>query len=65
MKAATAQYDDGKTAICFMGHGTEAESNAIYAKMQTVMSDVAGAEADHQQFGFSDVVLVAGVVQVR
>ncbi|MCI9391515.1 MAG: sirohydrochlorin cobaltochelatase [Oscillospiraceae bacterium] len=39
MKAATAQYDDGKTAICFMGHGTEAESNAIYAKMQTVMSD--------------------------
>lgn len=24
---ATAQYDDGDTAICFMGHGTEAESN--------------------------------------
>ena len=24
---ATAQYDDGETAICFMGHGTEAESN--------------------------------------
>ncbi|MFR6378862.1 MAG: sirohydrochlorin cobaltochelatase [Evtepia sp.] len=31
---ATASYDDGKTAICFMGHGTEAESNAVYAKMQ-------------------------------
>lgn len=39
MKDATVQYDDGKTAICFMGHGTEAESNAIYTKMQTVMSD--------------------------
>ena len=35
---ATAQYDDGKTAICFMGHGTEAESNAVYAKMQTVLT---------------------------
>ena len=39
MVDATAQYDDGKTAICFMGHGTEAESNAIYAKMQTVLTD--------------------------
>ena len=39
MVDATAQYDDGKTAICFMGHGTEAESNAIYAKMQKVLTD--------------------------
>ena len=39
MVDATAQYDDGKTAICFMGHGTEAESNAVYAKMQTVLTD--------------------------
>lgn len=31
---ATAEYDDGKTAICFMGHGTTAESNQVYAKMQ-------------------------------
>ena len=30
----TAAYDDGKTAICFMGHGTEADSNSVYAKMQ-------------------------------
>lgn len=30
----TASYDDGETAICFMGHGTEADSNAIYGKMQ-------------------------------
>lgn len=31
---ATKEYDDGKTAICFMGHGTEADSNEVYAKMQ-------------------------------
>ena len=31
--AKTASYDDGKTAICFMGHGTEAPSNKTYAKM--------------------------------
>ncbi len=36
---ATAKYDDGKTAICFMGHGTEAESNAVYAKMQQKLKD--------------------------
>lgn len=36
---ATAQYDDGETAICFMGHGTEAESNAVYARLQQVLSD--------------------------
>lgn len=35
---ATAEYDDGETAICFMGHGTEAESNQIYAKMQEVLT---------------------------
>lgn len=36
---ATAEYDDGETAICFMGHGTEAESNQIYEKMQQVLTD--------------------------
>lgn len=35
----TRDYDDGETAIVFMGHGTEAESNAIYGKMQGVMKD--------------------------
>ncbi len=30
----TAEYDDGETAICFMGHGTEAESNGVYARLQ-------------------------------
>ena len=34
----TKEYDDGKTAICFMGHGTEAESNAVYQKMQDLFS---------------------------
>lgn len=31
---ATKEYDDGETAIVFMGHGTEAESNQVYAAMQ-------------------------------
>lgn len=37
---ATESYDDGKTAVCFMGHGTEADSNAIYSKMQKVFEDM-------------------------
>ncbi len=36
---ATAEYDDGETAICFMGHGTEADSNQVYARMQEVLTD--------------------------
>lgn len=36
---STASYDDGKTAICFMGHGTEAESNQVYAKMQKLLTE--------------------------
>ena len=32
--AATAEYDDGKTLIAFMGHGTEHAANATYAKLQ-------------------------------
>jgi sirohydrochlorin cobaltochelatase len=35
---ATSEYDDGQTAICFMGHGTEAESNAVYAQMQEMIT---------------------------
>lgn len=34
----TAEYDDGKTAICFMGHGTEAASNEVYQKMQDLLT---------------------------
>ena len=39
----TKEYDDGQTAIVFMGHGTEHEANAVYAKMQGVLADK-GAE---------------------
>ena len=35
----TASYDDGETAICFMGHGTEAASNEIYAKLQEKLTE--------------------------
>ncbi len=34
----TAEYDDGETAICFMGHGTEADSNEVYQKMQDLLT---------------------------
>ena len=37
---ATKEYDDGETAICFMGHGTEADSNSVYQKMQDVLSSM-------------------------
>ena len=36
---ATKDFDDGETAICLMGHGTEHESNAVYAEMQKVFTD--------------------------
>lgn len=42
MKAVTdetAKYDDGETAICFMGHGTEADSNEVYGKMQALLTE--------------------------
>ncbi len=35
----TADYIDGKTAVVFMGHGTEADSNEIYAQMQGVFEE--------------------------
>ncbi len=35
---ATADLVDDDTAIVFMGHGTEAESNAVYAKMQDMLT---------------------------
>ncbi len=36
---ATKEYDDGETAIIFMGHGTEADSNEVYTKLQTMIAD--------------------------
>ena len=36
-------YDDGKTALCLMGHGTDAASNQVYQKMQDRM--IAGGYA--------------------
>lgn len=35
----TASYDDGETAICFMGHGTEAQSNEVYGKLQSKLAE--------------------------
>jgi len=39
VKATEGLTKDGKTAVCYMGHGTEAASNGIYAKMQKVLAD--------------------------
>lgn len=38
IKTSMERYEDGDTAICLMGHGTEAESNAIYATMQGIFN---------------------------
>ncbi|MCR4891251.1 MAG: sirohydrochlorin cobaltochelatase [Lachnospiraceae bacterium] len=42
----TKDYDDGETAMIFMGHGTEAASNGIYTRMQSFL-DKAGYENDY------------------
>lgn len=39
----TKEYDDGETAIVYMGHGTEHEYNTIYARMQEIFDEM-GAE---------------------
>ncbi len=36
---STKSNDDGSTAICFMGHGTEADSNSVYSRLQNVLID--------------------------
>ena len=40
IKASMERYEDDDTAICLMGHGTEAESNSIYATMQDVFNNL-------------------------
>lgn len=35
----TKEYDDGDTAIVYMGHGTEAESNQVYGTMQEKLKE--------------------------
>lgn len=37
--AETRQYDDGKTAVCFMGHGTESKANQGYERLQKRLKD--------------------------
>lgn len=39
MTAWTAEYDDGETAICFMGHGTDAGANAVYQKLENLLHE--------------------------
>lgn len=37
--ADTKELDDGKTAIIYMGHGTTADSNTVYATMQDKLTE--------------------------
>lgn len=41
---ASTVYEDGSTALVFMGHGTEAAANSIYDKMQSVLSSKGKAD---------------------
>ena len=45
---ATAEYNSEDTAVVFMGHGTEHESNAVYTKLQENFSE---AEAHNYFIG--------------
>lgn len=36
---ASSEYDDRKTALVFMGHGTDAASNRVYTEMQKTLSE--------------------------
>lgn len=35
---ASDQYDDGRTAVVFMGHGTSASANDVYVRIQEALS---------------------------
>lgn len=35
----TAEYDDGKTAVCFMGHGSAAREESVYEKLRFCLSE--------------------------
>ena len=39
MKESTSEYNKEGTAVCFMGHGTEASSNEVYSHIQQVFKD--------------------------
>jgi len=36
---ASEEYDNNKTAICFIGHGTKAASNEVYVRLQNVLNE--------------------------
>ncbi len=68
---ATAQYDDGKTAICFMGHGTEADSNHVYTDMQAKLTEkgyanyyVGTVEAEPSVYDVLEAVKAGGYTKV-
>ncbi len=62
---------DGKTAVCWMGHGTEAASNGVYARMQKWFDDagldnyfVGTVEAEPTAHDLAKLVKEAGYEKV-
>ena len=70
-EATAAQAKEADTAICFMGHGTEHASNAVYAKMQTKLTEagyknyfIGTVEAEPSLQDVVDAVKAAGYKKV-
>jgi sirohydrochlorin cobaltochelatase len=65
------QYPDAKTAVCFMGHGTEADSNHVYADLQAKLKEkgfndyfIGTVEAEPSLQEVVDAVKAAGYTRV-
>ena len=56
---SAAEYDDGETAICFMGHGTSADSNSVYTKLQDKL-----VEAGYENYYIGTVEAKPGLEDV-
>lgn len=54
-----SSYDDGRTALCLMGHGTEDQANQIYEKIQKKLR-----EAGYQHYYIGTVEAKPGVKEV-
>lgn len=44
MMQKNAGYDDGRTAICYVGHGTLAASNCVYGRLQKMLAEAGGTD---------------------
>ena len=70
-EATAAQAKEADTAVCFMGHGTEHASNAVYAKIETMLHEqgyanyfIGTVEAEPSLQDAVDAVKAAGYKKV-